>query len=80
MLIILSGTRQEAADWAARNNVAYVHYRCVMDYTEMMGLRPENHELELVGTWNNNERTMETINYLLKSDWRHMLKRKLNER
>jgi hypothetical protein len=80
MLIILSGTRREAYDWVEEKNLNPSQYRIIYDYAEMIHMRSDNNDIQLVGSWNQNERIIEVIDYLMKTDWRHILRKQINER
>ena len=80
MIIVLAGNRLEASDWAEDNNINPARYRVIYDYAEMIHMRPDNNEIQLVGSWSENERMIEVVNYLMKTDWRHILRRQLNEK
>ena len=78
MIIILAGSVQQAHEWADENDLNPAQYRIIYDYVQMLGMRPDNNEIELVGTWRENELMRETVERLSRTEWRHMLRKKLN--
>jgi hypothetical protein len=80
MLILIAGTSREAHDWADDNNLNPANYKVIYDYVQMLGIRPDNNDIELIGTWEDNELMVETVDRLLQTEWRHILRRKLSER